>query len=231
MSNKILKGLKVLLVEDEDKLASLLKNAIGDNFYSFSIAKDGKEGLDKFIKSTPDIIITDIMMPNLTGLEMAKEIRKIDENIPIIILSAFSESDKFLDAIDIGVVKYFIKPFDPDELLDYIKKIGEKIGTKLIKLHGGFLFNLTTKTLYKNSRYVALSKNESKFMQLLLENYHKDSYVVSDEMIKKSLWGGKEVSSERLRTFLRRLRVKTSKDLVLNLKGQGYQIAVVPSTL
>ena len=121
MSNKILKGLKVLLVEDEDKLASLLKNAIGDSFYSFTIAKDGQEGLEKFLSITPDIIITDIMMPNLTGLEMAKEIRKVDENIPIIILSAFSESDKFLDAIDIGVVKYFIKPFDPDELLDYIR--------------------------------------------------------------------------------------------------------------
>lgn len=224
MSSKILKGLKVLLVEDEDKLASLLKNAIGDSFYSFFMAKDGTEGLDKFIKLTPDIIITDIMMPNLTGLEMAKEIRKIDENIPIIILSAFSESDKFLDAIDIGVVKYFIKPFDPDELLDYIESIGKKIGTRLIKLSDGFSFNLTTKNLYKNTRYISLSKNESKFLQLLLEEFEDDNNIIDEEMIKKSLWENKEVSSDRLRTFIRRLRAKTSKDLVLNIKGQGYQI-------
>jgi DNA-binding response OmpR family regulator len=224
MSNKVLKGLKVLLVEDEDKLASLLKNAIGDSFYSFTLAKDGQEGLDKFLSITPDIIITDIMMPNLTGLEMAKEIRKVDENIPIIILSAFSESDKFLDAIDIGVVKYFIKPFDPDELLDYIESVGEKLGSKLIKLCDGFTFNLTTKSLYKNSRYVSLSKNESKFVQLLLE-YSDDSKIVDEAIIKKSLWENEEVSSERLRTFIRRLRTKTSKDLVLNIKGQGYQIA------
>ena len=224
MSNKILKGLKVLLVEDEDKLASLLKNAIGDSFYSFSLAKDGKEGLEKFMKLTPDIIITDIMMPNLTGLEMAKEIRKIDENIPIIILSAFSESDKFLDAIDIGVVKYFIKPFDPDELLDYIESIGQKIGSRLIKLSDGFSFNLTTKNLYKNARYVSLSKNESKFLQLLLENYEDDNNIIDEEMIKKSLWENEEVSSDRLRTFIRRVRAKTSKGLVLNIKGQGYQI-------
>ncbi len=219
MTNKILKGLKVLLVEDEDKLASLLKNAIGDSFHSFTLAKDGQDGLEKFLSISPDIIITDIMMPNLTGLEMAKEVRKIDENIPIIILSAFSESDKFLDAIDIGVVKYFIKPFDPDELLDYIESVGEKLGSRLIKLSDDFSFNLTTKNLYKNSRYVSLSKNENKFVQLLLENN-----IVDEDMIKKSIWENEEVSSERLRTFIRRLRTKTSKELVINIKGQGYQI-------
>ena len=223
MTNKVLKGLKVLLVEDEDKLASLLKNAIGDSFYSFTLAKDGQEGLEKFLSISPDIIITDIMMPNLTGLEMAKEVRKIDEDIPIIILSAFSESDKFLDAIDIGVVKYFIKPFDPDELLDYIESVGEKLGSRLIQLRDGFSFNLTTKNLYKNARYVSLSKNESKFLQLLLEG-SDNSKVVDEEMIKKSIWENEEVSSERLRTFIRRIRAKTSKDLVLNIKGQGYQI-------
>lgn len=220
MSSKILKGLKVLLVEDEEKLASLLKNAIGDSFYNFFIAKDGKEGLDKFMKLTPDIVITDIMMPNLTGLEMAKEIRKIDENIPIIILSAFSESEKFLDAIDVGVVKYFIKPFDPDELLNYIEDIGEKIGSRIVNLYGEYSFNLTTKNLYKKSRFVPLSKSERKFVQLLL----KSSELVDEDMIKKTIWENEIVSSERLRTFIKRFRTKTSKELVSNKRGEGYQI-------
>ena len=224
MKNKILKGLKVLLVEDEEKLATLLKSAIGDSFYSFTLAEDGREGLEKFLSIKPDILITDIMMPNVTGLEMAREIRKIDENIPIIILSAFSESDKFLDAIDIGVVKYFIKPFDPDELLDYIESVGEKIGARVIELCDGFSFNLTTKSLYRNSRFVSLSKNETIFIYLLLENYLNDKTVLSDEAIKQKIWKDEEVSAERLRTFIRRFRTKTSKDLVLNIKGQGYQI-------
>ena len=223
MSKKVLKGLKVLLVEDEDKLASLLKNAIGDSFCSFSMAKDGQEGLEKFLSISPDIIITDIMMPRLTGLEMAREIRKVDSEIPIIILSAFSESDKFLDAIDIGVVKYFIKPFDPEELLDYIGVVGEKLGSRLIPLRDSFSFNLSTNNLYKNSRYVSLSKNEKKFLGLLLENI-EDNNIIDEERIKNSLWENEVVSSERLRTFIRRLRTKTSKDLVLNIKGQGYRI-------
>jgi len=228
MKSKILKNLKVLLVEDEVKLASLLQNAIGDCFYSFTLAKDGREGLEKFLSHTPDIIITDIMMPNLTGLEMAKEIRKVDEDTPIIILSAFSESDKFLDAIDIGVVKYFIKPFDPDELLEYIQSIAKKIGSRLVELDDGFSFNLTTEKLYKNGRYVSLSKNEYKFVKLLMQN-NEESYIVHEETIKQTLWENEEVSSQRLRTFIKRVRAKTSKELILNIKGEGYQIKRVLS--
>jgi len=223
MRNKILKTLKVLLVEDEKNLATLLKNAIGDSFYSFTLAYDGVEGLEKFLQINPDIVITDIMMPKMTGLEMAKQIRVKDENIPIIILSAYSETDKFLNAIDIGVMKYLIKPFDPDELLEYIISIEDKFENKTITLVEGFSFNLTTNSLYKNSRYISLSKNESKFMKLLLqEKYNKK--VVDDKTIKMVLWENEMVSDERLRTFIRRFRVKTSKNLVLNLKGVGYQI-------
>ncbi len=224
MKNKFLKHLKVLLVEDEEKLAILLKNAIGDNFYSFTVAHDGKDGMEKFLTITPDIIITDIMMPKKTGLEMAKEIKKIDPSIPIIILSAFSETDKLLNAIDIGVVKYFIKPFDIDELLEYIESLCKTLESKIIQLHDGFSFNTTSNNLYKDARYISLSKNENKFIQLLLKYSKKDKYIVDDETIKNALWKDEEVSDARLRTFVRRLRAKTSKDLIGNIKGQGYEI-------
>ena len=224
MKNKFLKKLKILLVEDEEKLSSLLNNAIGDNFYSFYIASDGKEGMDKFLKLSPDIVITDIMMPDMTGLEMAKEIRKADSKVPVIILSAFSETQNFLEAIEIGVVKYFIKPFDPDELLEYIESLESIIGNKIIKLIEGFTYNKTTKSLYKDARFVKLSKKESLFFELLLQHNEDDKNIVDDEIIKRFLWRDEDVSDERLRTFIRRLRVKTSKNLVLNIKGQGYQL-------
>ena len=123
MEDNSLQCLKVLLVEDEENLAALLKSAIGDSFYSFTIAKDGEEGLIKFSQLMPDIVITDITMPKLNGLDMAKEIKKIDSTIPIIILSAYSQKEMLLNAIDVGVVKYFIKPFDPDELMSYISTL------------------------------------------------------------------------------------------------------------
>ncbi len=226
MRNKILKKLKILLVEDEEKLATLLKDAIGDNFHSFTIVYDGEEGLEMFSNITPDIVITDITMPKMTGLEMAKKIKKLNANVPIIILSAFSDTDKFLDAIDIGVVKYLIKPFDPDELLEYISSISENFESKVIELEEDFSFNLTTKSLYKNARFVSLTKKENTFIQLLLQNIDGKRNV-SDETIKSKLWIGEDVSDERLRTFIRRLRAKTSKNLILNFKGKGYQIAAL----
>ncbi len=226
MRSKFLKSLKVLLVEDEEKLSSLLKNAIGDSFHSFSIADDGLDGLEMFKELSPDIVITDIMMPKMTGLEMAKEIKKLDATMPIVILSAFSEADKFLGAIDVGVVKYFIKPFDPDELLEYIDSLEEIIGSKEIKLTDGFSFNKIKKSLYKDDRFVKLSKKENQFFELLLQNDDDEKKIVSDEVIKKTLYKDEEVSDERLRTFIRRLRAKTSKELIQNVKGEGYLITM-----
>jgi len=223
MKNKFLKTLHVLLVEDEVKLSQLLKNAIGDEFFTFTIAHDGQEGLELFKKTSPDIIITDINMPKMSGLEMAKEIKTVDSSVPIIILSAFSETEKLLNAIDVGVVKYFIKPFDPDELLEYIASLEEHFGAREIQLRDAYVYNKAKKTLYKKSRYIALSKKERLFLELLLAYYEKEVYVVSDVAIKKYLWD-EDVSDERLRTFIRRFRAKTSKELIKNIKAEGYQI-------
>lgn len=222
MRDKSLKELKILLVEDEENLARLLKEAIGDNFYSFSIAKNGIEGLEVYEKIKPDIIITDIMMPKMSGLDMAKELRYSNPTIPIIMISAFSEKEKLLGAIDVGVTKYFIKPFDPDELLRYIKSIASKFSTKIVELCDDFSFNKTTNSLYRNERFVSLSKNEIKFISLLLQSRNK---IVDDATIKMTIWK-EETSDERLRTFIKRLRLKTSKNLIVNIKGEGYMIAL-----
>ncbi|MDD2789808.1 MAG: response regulator transcription factor [Sulfurimonas sp.] len=226
IKNRVLKELKVLLVEDEAKLSSLLKNAIGEYFYTFTTASDGEEGLEKFQKIAPDIVITDIMMPKRSGLEMAQEIRKREPNLPIIILSAFSETDKLLSAIDIGVTKYFIKPFDPEELLAYIMEIAQKIESKNIELQGGFAFNQTKNTLYKEGRYIALTKTENRFVQLLLLQAKEDNKALESESIKRSLWPQEAVSDMKLRAFISRLRKKTSPSLIQNIKGEGYAISL-----
>ena len=226
LKNKFLKSLKILLVEDEKNLSLLLKNAIGDTFRSFLIANDGVEGLKMYNEISPDIIITDIMMPNKTGLEMAKEIKKIDADSNIIILSAFSEVDKLLTAIDVGVIKYFIKPFDPDELLEYINSLDKKISKKIINLKDSFAFNKNTKSLYKENKYIKLSKRETSFLNLLIKNYEQGILTVEYKDIKLFLWN-EMVSDERLRTFVKRFRDKTSRDLIENIKGIGYQLLKV----
>jgi DNA-binding response OmpR family regulator len=221
MNNNSLKDLKILLVEDELNLATLLKNAIGDNFKDFFIASNGKDGIEKFNKFLPNLVITDIMMPDLTGLEMAQELKKIDSEVKIIILSAYSDTTKLLNAIDIGVVKYFIKPFDIDELLEYIISISKTITNKTISLVDDFTFNISTNNLYKNDNYIAITKRESQCLQLLIKTSQD---IVSDKILKKELWKDEMISDERLRTFIKRLRLKTSKNLIQNIKGAGYQI-------
>ena len=221
MRDKKLKTLKVLLVEDEQAIAELLKSAIGDNFRSFIIANDGLEGYELYSKITPDIIITDIMMPNSSGLELAKKIRLNDRLIPIIILSAFSEKEKLFGAIDAGVTKYFTKPYDPDEILEYIHTIASDIQEKTLELCDDFSFDKNNHSLYKESSFVKLSKNETSFITLLAESLERR---LSYEDIKSSMWEDKDVSDERLRTFVKRLREKTSKNLIETIKGYGYRL-------
>ncbi|RBQ31858.1 DNA-binding response regulator [Arcobacter sp. FW59] len=221
-----MKNLKVLIVEDEQKLANLIKSSIKELFFKISIAKDGEEGLKKFKSFKPDIIISDIMMPKLTGLEMSQKIKEQNSSIPIIILSAYSQKEMLLKAIDLGISKYFIKPFDIESFIEYLKELSNKIiKSKSIGLKDSFVFHNNSLSLYKDDILVNLTKREREFLYILIKN--KNS-LVKIEDIKKNLWED-EVSNERVRTFIKRLRVKTSKDLVENVSSQGYLISVLDS--
>lgn len=217
-----MKSLKVLIVEDEIKLANLIKASIKELFFKVNIAKDGIEGLKKFQSFKPDIIISDITMPNLDGLEMCQKIRE-ESNIPIVILSAYSQKEKLLKAIDLGINKYFIKPFDIEEFLEYLKNLSKNIKKiKTYKLKDNFVFDNNSICLYKDEILINLTKREREFLNILIKN--KNS-LVKKEDIKTLLWN-EDVSDERLRTFIKRLRLKTSKDLVENVSSQGYLISV-----
>ncbi len=225
MKAKYMKNLKVLIVEDEQKLAKLLQKSIQDMFYKVIIAKDGLEGFKKYQTFKPDLIISDILMPNLDGLEMSKQIRFENSEIPIIILSAHSEKERLLMAIDLHINKYFIKPFDIEEFIEFLKLISKNINkSKSIKLKDDFVFNNNTRNLYKNDTLVNLTKKEREFIEALIEN---SGEPLEDEKIKNLLWSGEESSDERLRTFIKRLRVKTSKNLIENVSSRGYLIEIL----
>ena len=222
MENTTLPNLKILIVEDEKRLAQLLKDAIEDSFFSVVIAKNGNEGLKKFKSFKPDIIITDIMMPLCDGLEMTQKIKELDEFVPIIILSAYSDKEKLLKAIDLGINKYFIKPFDPEEIINHIVKIAPKLNKKReVKLKEEFIFDNNNSSLYKSGKLIYLTKREKEFLHLLIKYQNN---IVSTQTIKTVLWNS-DVNDERLRTFIKRLRLKTSKNIIENVLGQGYLIS------
>ena len=185
-----------------------------------------KMELKEFKSFKPDIIITDIMMPVCDGLDMTIKIKKLDGNIPIIVLSAHSDKEQLLKAIDIGINKYFIKPFDPEEVIEHINKIAPSLNKKRqVKLKEDFMFDNNSMSLYKNTVLINLTKREKEFIHLLIKVNNK---VVDSEYIKENLWN-EEVNDERLRTFIKRLRIKTSKDIIENISGQGYLISILDS--
>lgn len=216
--------MKVLLVEDEKNLAKLLKRALGEMFDFFELAYDAKEGLEKFRQNRHDVVITDITMPKMTGLELADILRRESPQTPVIIISAYSEKEKLLGAIDAGVSKYFIKPFDPDDLIDYLCGLSQKMGKRdRVDLIPPFSFDPKSEQLFKNGVLVHLSPRESRFIGML---YRAPNHFLQNGEIKAGLWEGEEVSDERLRTFIRRLRRKSDKALIENLSARGYVLKV-----
>lgn len=218
-----LSKLTVLFVEDEQDLRETLQSAIGDEFAKFIMARDGEDGLKKFKKYKPDIVITDIMMPVVDGLSMAKEIKHISKQTPVVVLSAFSEKERLLKAIDVGIDKYLIKPIDPDELLKALKIISKELLSQsaLVELGLGYQFDKHRRVLIHDEKIIFLTKKELLFISILVRNL--GVFVLHDE-IKKYVWTNKKVSDSAIRTFIKRVREKTDKEFIKNIPGLGYKI-------
>ncbi|RLA76682.1 MAG: histidine kinase, partial [Epsilonproteobacteria bacterium] len=122
--------LKLLYVEDNEHARESMMSVLEEFFKDITVACDGEEGLESFKKNKIDLIITDINMPRLNGLEMIKEIRKIDINIQILVLSAYNESSFFLDSIKLGVDGYLLKPIAINQFMDILQKVTQKLKFK-----------------------------------------------------------------------------------------------------
>ncbi|HHP0377203.1 TPA: butyrate response regulator transcription factor BumR [Campylobacter jejuni] len=219
------KELIILVVEDEVKTRESMINILSERFSKVIGAQNGDEGLKKFKKFKPDLVITDIAMPIMDGLDMAREIKEISDDVPIVVLSAYSEKERLLRSIDIGIDKYLIKPVDIEELfkvLDYL--IGEKIeANMLVKISEEYQFNKTKRTLICSGEEIVLTKKELAFISLLLK---QPGALVLHEDIKKNVWIGEHVSDTAVRTFIKRVRDKVGEDFIKNVLSLGYKINI-----
>ncbi|KEA45647.1 chemotaxis protein CheY [Campylobacter mucosalis] len=218
-----LKNLTILIVEDENDTRELMQEVLKDEFSKVITAQNGDEGLKKFKKYNPDIVLTDIAMPIMDGLDMTGAIKQISRDVPIIALSAHSEKEKLLKAIDVGINKYLMKPIDVDELLSMLESVAKdrlEIAN-VVKISDEYSFSKTRKVLIKNDEPIPLTKKELAFISLLVENLGN---VVLHEDIKNIVWIGENVSEAAIRTFVKRMRDKAGGDLVKNVPGLGYKI-------
>ncbi|MEA3314795.1 MAG: response regulator [Campylobacterota bacterium] len=132
---EILSQIRLLYVEDDESIRAVLSRGLKRRVKDIEVAIDGEDGLEKYLSFKPDIIVTDIKMPKMSGLEMSSKIREIDSTIPIIITSAHSESDTLLQAIEIGINGYVLKPIDKDKLFQTIYNYAKvRVLEKEIKL-------------------------------------------------------------------------------------------------
>ena len=221
--NKILKNLTVLLVEDDSDSKKIMHDVLSDNFEKVFTAQNGDEGLKKFKKYNPNMVITDVFMPISDGLDMTRYIKEISKDTPVIVLSAHSEKETLLKAIDVGVDKYLIKPIMADDLLKTIENVAKsKIETaNIIQVANGYSFNKIKRVLIRDGVEISLTKKELAFISLLIKRL--GTLVLHDE-IKSVVWVGESVTEAAIRTFVKRVRYKVGNNFIKNVPGLGYKI-------
>ena len=221
--NKILKNLTVLLVEDDSDSKKIMHDVLSDNFEKVFTAQNGDEGLKKFKKYNPNMVVTDVLMPISDGLDMTRYIKQISKDTPVIVLSAHSEKETLLKAIDVGVDKYLIKPIMADDLLKTIENVAKsKIETaNIIQVANGYSFNKIKRVLIRDGVEISLTKKELAFISLLIKRL--GTLVLHDE-IKSVVWVGESVTEAAIRTFVKRVRDKVGNNFIKNVPGLGYKI-------
>lgn len=161
----------LLYVEDDVNVVEDVTFLIKSYFDEIAIVHDGALVMERFLDVEPDIIILDINIPNIDGLELARRIREHNRDVPIMFLTAFSEREKLLKAINIGVSNYLVKPFDISELKSMIENLIAKVykGTVISLAHDFTWSKDTSRLFYKNREFV-LTKKEVKLIEVLSEN-------------------------------------------------------------
>ena len=224
MLESINKTIKILYVEDDDIARENGVEYLENYFENIYEASDALSALKLYAKHQPHIIITDIQMPKLNGLEFVQRIRKTDSKTQVIVISAFSDKDYLLKAIELKLVKYLIKPIKENELKQALMSCMESIESdtsNIIALNDESTFDMFNLTLVKNSQIIKLRTKELDFLVLLLKN--KNRYVTYSE-IENSVWFDSSMSKDALKTLVKNIKTKIPKELILNLSGTGYKI-------
>ena len=224
---------KILIVEDDPNFGSILKEYLIINDYDITLAKNGIEGFEKFKKDDFDLCIFDVMMPEMDGFTLAKEIREIDKKIPILFLTAKSMKEDKLQGFESGADDYLTKPFDSDILLLKIKSIFKrkkvsKSETKVKFLYefSDFTFNSKLRILrYKNEEDVKLSPKENELLKLLL-NHLND--LMPRELALIKIWNDDNYFTSRsMDVYIAKIRKYLQKDDKLeieNIHGEGFRL-------
>ncbi|HRF57102.1 MAG TPA: response regulator transcription factor [Campylobacterales bacterium] len=221
----IFKNLSVLIAEDNQTVLAETTKALSLLFGKATPAKDGLEAYELYEEIKPDLIITDVKMPNLSGIELIKKIRERDVLTPIVLISSYSDQPTLLKALNLGVDGYIIKPIEPEELLaacyNGVRLRNESVSNSVIKLKNGLEYDFASKKLSINGSSVDLGAREQALIRLFL---HAKGKTLNKQEIIDELWPIQDVSDSALKSVIGRLRKKIGEELIINVKGGGWQL-------
>ncbi len=224
---------KVLYVEDELFLGKIVRESLESRGFDVIMEDDGAKVLDQFKKANPDICILDVMLPNKDGFSIADEIRVLNEEVPIIFLTAKTQTEDVVKGFSSGGNDYMRKPFSMEELIVRIENLlRNKIETEA-KITGGvatigkFTFQLNRQTLSLGKDEKKLSFRESELLRLLYENRQK---IIERKDILNLLWGNDSFfNSRNLDVYITKIRNYLKEDAsveIITVKGVGYRFVI-----
>jgi two-component system, OmpR family, KDP operon response regulator KdpE len=205
---------RILLVDDEQQIARVLRRALSSKGYDVQVASDGEEALSVFHSWNPDMLITDLAMPGMGGLELCRRIRKIS-NVPILVLSVKGEERTKVEALNMGADDYVTKPFGMEELFARIRVALRRSSAptsddaSMLEI-GDFIIDQGTRTVKVRNKTVHLTPKEYELLLYFLRHAGK---VLTHRVLLGAVWGGESVEqSEYLRVFIGQLRKKIEED-------------------
>lgn len=218
----ILKSLNLLYVEDNKRFLNEVENVFNSMFHKTFTASDGVEALEILENETIDIIITDLNMPNMDGMELIKSIREKDKKISIIILTAHADNDLLLEASNLQIDGYITKPINFTKITKALLNATQRVQfqTKYI-LKDGTIYDYTLKSINHLGVETLLGKKESMLLEYLIGNCEK---VVTKEEIIYHIWDMQEITDSALKNLLSNLRNKIGKENIENYPGLGWKV-------
>jgi len=222
---------RILLVEDEANFGAVLRDYLLMNDYEVHLCQDGEEGLQAFQEGSYHLCILDVMMPRKDGFTLAKEIRQMNQEIPIIFLTARSMREDVIEGFRVGGDDYITKPFDSEELLFRVKAILKRVQTDRKPadefVFGDFHFNYRLHTLLHGDDSHRLSPKEADLLRLLL--HHRNDLLSREEALQ-TLWGEDNYFNARsMDVFISKLRKRFKPDprvKIENVHGKGFRLVV-----
>lgn len=221
---EILKNLSILFVEDSIEVRESVEKVLKIMFKKVYIATNGLEGFDMYQKYSPNIILSDVDMPQMSGIEFIKEIRKSDNKTQIIIMSAYDSKEYLIEAVKLKLEDYLLKPFSYNKFVTTLQNSALINSMDFnISLLNGVIYKSKSESLINSKNEITLTIQESELLKLLLENRGK---FVKYEVIEESIWRDKKVNKSTLRTLTNRLKLKLGEDSISSKMGFGYKLEI-----